>query len=129
MKLDFKEDRDNDFLESYVSVIKRYNGEAPYQKRDTLLSETILSPAKRFYVSEEQALRIVSRMLRGHVVTFKNSLKKLMYEEILNRVKKELRNGEKSLTLIISKVINQEAPRFYIDLKSARILYYKLLNR
>lgn len=129
MRLDFKDFRDRDFLDSYTSVIKRHGKEAPYIKRDDLLLEAILSPAKRFYVSEEQALRTISKMLKGQTVVFKNNLKKKMYDELLKRVREKWDQDKEPLIYFLCKIIYEPAPRFYINLKSARILYYKLLTR
>lgn len=128
MRLDFKDIRDKDFLDSYTNVIKRYGKKAPYIKRDDLLLETILSPAKRFYVSEEQALRTISKILKGQSVVFKNILKKKMYDEILRRVMEKWDRDKEPLIYLLCRIINEPAPRFYINLKSARILYYKLLT-
>lgn len=128
MNLDFKEERDRDFLSSYKLVIKEYGKEAPYLKKKFLLSQAILMPSKRFYVSEEQCIRIIGAMLKGKKTGIKNSLKLMMYHEILSRVKVELSNSSLQLTQIIQKVINQPSPRFYITLESAQILYYKLIK-
>lgn len=129
MRLEFKEERDRDFLASYDSIIKKHGKKAPYLKRDELLLETITCPAKRFYVSEEQSFRIITKMLRGQNTRIRNPLKLQMYKEIFLRVKQELEKSNRPIVEIIENVINQSAPRFYIDLKSARILHYKLLNR
>lgn len=128
MKLDFKEERDMDFLSSYKLVLKEYGRSAPYLKKEFLLSRAILKPAKRFYVSEEQCSRIIGNMLRGKVVDIKNPLKLMMYDEILSRVKTELHNSTLLLPDIIRNVINQPSPRFYLTLESAQILYYKLIK-
>lgn len=128
MKLDFKEERDMDFLSSYKLVLKEYGRSAPYLKKEFLLSRAILKPAKRFYVSEEQCSRIIGNMLRGKVIDIKNPLKLMMYDEILSRVKTELHNSTLLLPDIIRNVINQPSPRFYLTLESAQILYYKLIK-
>ena len=129
MRLEFKEQRDRDFLASYDSVIKKYGKKAPFLKRDELLLEAITCPAKRFYVSEEQSFRIITKMLKGQSIGIRNPLKLQMYKEIFLRVKQELEGSSLPIVEIIENVINQSAPRFYIDLKSARILHYKLLNK
>lgn len=129
MRLDFKEERDLDFLSSYKLVIKKFGQNAPYLKKDFLLLQTIMQPAKRFYVSEEQSLRVISNMLKEGSSNIKNAVKRLMYEEILLRVQKEKATSEKPLQEIIELVINQPAPRFYLTLESARILHYKLIKK
>lgn len=128
MRLDFKEERDADFLSSYKAVIKEYGWKATSLRRDTLLSKTVMRKAKRFYVSEEQAFRVVSNLLRGKRLVTKNRLKLEMYREILTRVNAELNSSSASLIDIVSKVINQESPRFYMTIKSAQILHYQLIK-
>lgn len=127
MELEFKKERDQDFLSSYDLVIEECGKFAPFLQKEFLLHQAILRPAKRFYVSEEQAFDIINSMMKGKYIV-KNSLKRLMYEEILLRVKKELEFSEDSMQDIIMRVINQPAPRFYMTIQSAQILYYKLIK-
>lgn len=129
MRLDFKEERDLDLLSSYKSVIKEYGEDAPFLKKEFLLLQAINRPAKQFYVSEEQACLIVSKMLKGKSISITNSLKKMMYEEIFRRVKKEQESSSLPLPAIIRLVISQSAPRFYLTIESAQILYYKLIKK
>lgn len=130
MYLEFKEERDEDFMNVYAEVVHGYGKKAPYIKKEALLAEAILSRAKRFYVSPEQAQRIVSRLLRGKTVVFKNDLKKEMYLTILERVKLlSQKEPDVPLSRIISDVIYMPAPRFYITVESASILFYQLLKR
>lgn len=129
MRLDFKEERDEDFLSSYLSVIKDHGKSAPFLKKEYILVQTIRRPAKRFYVSEEQCIRIIGDMLKGKKEEIKNPLKAEMYREIYKRVREILENTDQALPDIIQTVISQPAPRFYLTLESAQILYYELIKQ
>lgn len=128
MHLDFKNERDNDFLQAYKKIIVRHGKNAPYIKKETLILETINHPAKRFYVSYEQAQRIITRLWKGQKVNFKNKLKQKMYTDILNRIKEQQNTGT-PLNELIAKTIYAPAPRFYITQESASILYYQLIKK
>lgn len=129
MKLDFKEERDSDFLSSYLSVIKDHGKSAPFIKKEYILAQAIQRPAKRFYVSEEQCTRVISSMLKGKKGDIENPLKREMYAEIFQRVRQMIGSTDQSLPDIIQTVINQPAPRFYLTLESAQILYYELIKQ
>ena len=127
MYLEFKKERDVDFMNAYHNVIRSYGKQAIQLSRDVLIQATIHSQAKRYYVSYEQALRIISKMLRGKEVLFRNDLKKEMYTTILKEVKIKL-TKDQSLKKVLSNIIYSPAPRFHISKESAFILYYSLLK-
>lgn len=127
MTLDFKEERDRDFMEAYRDVIGRHGANARFLRKEVLLHETVFHPARRFYVSEEQAIRVVGRLLKGQAVFFKNRVKAEMYGEIVRRLNEGNEAGLPLRERII-EVIYGEAPRFYIGLESAFILFYGLIR-
>lgn len=128
MYLDFKEERDRDFMNAYEAVLKQYGEDAPFIKKEILIQKTLAHPAKRFYVSPEQALRIISRLLRNQKVDFKNAEKEKMYLTLLQRVKKHLPT-DRPLIHLITETIYSEAPCFYLTIESASILYYQLIKK
>lgn len=128
MYLDFKEERDRDFMDAYKSILKQYGENAPFIKKEILIQETVAHPAKRFYVSPEQALRIISRLLKNQKVNFKNEVKKKMYLALLQKVRERL-PSEHPLIYIITEAIYTEAPCFYLTPGSASILYYQLIKK
>lgn len=126
MYLDFKNERDADFLAAYKKIIIRHGKNARYIKKETLLSETIHHPAQRFYVSYEQAQRIITRLWKGQKVTFRNKLKEKMYIDLLEKTRQQ--HPGLPLKEKIANAIYTTAPRFYITLESASILYYQLIK-
>lgn len=127
MYLDFKDERDADFLSAYKKIIISHGKNARYIKKETLLLETIHHPAQRFYVSYEQAHRIITRLWKGQKVTFKNKLKEKMYIDILEKIKQK-QSSDLSLKELIAQTIYSPAPRFYITPESASILFYQLIK-
>ena len=95
--------------QSYISARKAFRDAA-------------MAPAPRFWVSEERAADVISRMMRGEPVLRKMFPEKQeMYMEIYKRVKR-LREKEPSAALsrLVFKVVNQEAPCSYISEGSVR---------
>ena len=90
MRLEFIEQRNADFMESYNRVLKRHGIYAPYVKKSALIAETLQEPAKRFYVTHDQCVIIIRQMIKGKKTYIKSPQKIEMYNEILRRVKKEL---------------------------------------
>lgn len=129
MHLDFKKERDEDFINAYNDVVKSHGKQAPYILKDKLIEETILHPAKRFYVSHEQASRIIMKMIAGKKTGIRNTIKAEMYQTILSKIRELQRNSRKSVSSLLSEVIDSPAPRFYISKESASILYYTLIKR
>jgi len=127
MKLEFMEERDMDLMDAYKRVLRHYGKRAPFIKKSLLMLQTSKSPAKKFYVSEEQALRIVTRLYKGKDTYIKSREKVQMYHDILERVRDTIRPID-TLSLAIRRVIQQEAPRFYVTPETARIILYRLMN-
>ena len=134
MTLDFQAQRDKDFMEAYDRLLKSYGKQATMIKKEVLIMETINSPAKRFYVSEEQALKMIRKALihKKKLSSFlRIDLKIEMYEEIINRIKKILPNKPttKDYEDAIFDVVNNPAPRFYIGYHAARFLLSDLIKK
>ena len=79
------------------------------------------SPASRFWVSEECAAIVISKMISGHPLPRIRKNKREMFEEIYRRYIL-LRNShpESRLSDLVAMIVNQPAPRFYIAPLSIR---------
>lgn len=128
MYLEFKKERDDDFAETYKTVIAGLGKQARFTPRQQLIRLTVNHPAKRYYVSYEQASRILSRLLHRKKVTFKNPLKKEMYMEILKQIRTKKKTTDKPLSQILAETIYSPAPRFYLTVETATLLYNSLLK-
>ena len=127
MKLDFTEERDSNLIEVYKEIIQTYKGKAAFLSREEVMFKASYAPAKRFYVSERQAIRIVRRMMMGKGIYIKGEQKIAMYKEIERRVQSERSDNER-LTDTIRRVLFQPAPRFYIKQETARIILYRKMK-
>lgn len=84
-------------------------------------------PAARFYVSEERAAVVVSKMLKGDRLETMRPLKREMYEEICRRVQLLLDiRPELSVSQCCMLVVNAPAPKFYMTPLSIRETIYKI---
>lgn len=84
-------------------------------------------PSARFWVSEERATVVVSKMLKGECPNNMRPLKKEMYLEICRRVKLLLDcQPDMSVFQCCVQVVNSPAPKFYMTPLSIRETIYKI---
>jgi hypothetical protein len=120
----YSEEKFQDFLSVYWKLAKEF-GNNPNMKRIDVVKMAVNSPAKKFYVSEEQATKTISDMLKGKDVISRPA-KKEMYAEIMRRYNKMRAENQTLKTFdIVSIIVNQPAPKFYIDDECA---YYTINN-
>ena len=118
--------RNRDFMEIMKEVINDLGDEMLTIKRIDLYKKVLYHPTPSYYVSERQASRVVSRILRG--LPIKHSGTKLaMYNNIAKKVRTKMNNGMDFNNALIQTISNS-APRFYLTLSSAKITYYSLLK-
>ncbi len=130
MRLEFIEQRNADFMESYNRVLKRYGRYAPFVKKSTLIAEALQEPAKRFYVTHDQCVIIIRQMIKGKKTYIKSPQKIEMYNEILRRVKKELSlRPTRGLYGAIDYVLSNPAPKFYMTKGTAWMLFNKIIKQ
>lgn len=72
------------------------------------------TPAPRFYVSEETALRHISRLSRHLEMNALSPLRRAMYTEIAFRSLDRHRQTGKTLKECVCEVIFEPAPSFYL---------------
>lgn len=87
------------------------------------------SPSSRFWVSEERAAIVMSRLFKGKSISHMRPNKKEMFLEIFRRVS-DLRQSypEKSLFELTSIVVNSPAPKFYLTPRSVGEFIYRIKN-
>lgn len=87
------------------------------------------SPASRFWVSEERAAVEVSRMLAGRRFSRMRDNKREMFQEIYRRyllLHEEF--PEMSVLEVVSIVVNQPAPKFYLTARTVGEFVYRIRN-
>ena len=130
MKLDFIEERDRDILNTYDKVLKEFGPSAKYISRHEIFIKVANSEAKQFYVSPEEAMRIISRINHGLDPGIRNRDRRQMYFDIHSRYL-EIKNQHPSITLkdAIYKIVYSKAPRFYIKPDSLKVLFHHIQKR
>lgn len=90
---------------------------------DEALTRTVNSPAKRFYISSDRAYGVLIRWEKYGITKLITPERQEMYEEIYRRIL-ELRKSRPELPLqhLTEIVIEQSAPRFYIEITSAKTI-------
>ena len=120
--LDFTKERNDDLMRAYnLHLVSARRIVMPdfYQK-------VADSPARRFWVSERRASVVVSSMLAGRPLIKMRSNKREMFEEIFRRFLIERRRfPDKCIYELVSRVVNQPAPKFYLTPRTV----YELICR
>lgn len=128
-KFEYQEERDRDLLSAFHRQLDR--ADHPLVMSD-ILSRTVNSPARRFWVSEDRAFRIISKMTEGIELEGMSINKRKMFYEIYQRVaelRKDPKNAEEKLTKLICIVLEQKAPCFYLTPESAAVLLCHIKKR
>lgn len=130
MKLDFMKERDCDILNVYDKVLKEFGNSARYQSKQEIYSKVTNSQAKQFYVSPEEAMRIISRINKGQDPGIKNPERREMYYDIHKKFV-EIKNEYPAITVkdAIYRIIYSPAPRFYIKPNSLKVLFHHIQKR
>lgn len=125
--MDLKEERNTDLLEAYDRTLKRFGCDARYMSRRFLVDLTINSPAKRFYVTVDEAAKQINSIERTGVSLARGEMSQKQYEAIYRsylKKKQELPGFPKRE--IINRVISSPAERFYLETDSACLLFWRL---
>jgi hypothetical protein len=116
---EYRDDRNRNLLKVFMRELGRVNGES----LDDVLQRTVDSPARRFWVSEERALRVVSAMRRHPLPAYCHPLKREMFEEISRRSQAlAVRHPEWPFSRCVYHVVNREAPKFYLSPDRAHVI-------
>ena len=84
-------------------------------------------PASRFWVSEERAAIVVSRMLKGDTLKYMRTCKREMFFEIYEKVLKlQQQKPDLSIYKLCFIAVNQPAKKFYMTPLSIRETIYKI---
>jgi hypothetical protein len=126
-----KEERNKDLLEAYDRTLAKMGVHARYMSRKALIDLTISSPAKRFYVTVEEAAKRINNIERTGIagVGCKRVKMQKQYEAIYRnylRLSTQYK-GYRKLD-IISMALDLPAECFYLELEGACVLFWNLSN-
>ncbi len=123
--LDFTHERNCDLMRAYRKKIEEAN---------TIVMPVIFelvsqSPASRFWVSEERAAIVISAMAAGKPMPRMRENKREMFEEIYRRftILRE-QHPYKSVYELVSLIVNQPAPKFYLTARTVGEFIYRIKN-
>lgn len=113
-----------------IDAFRKYAEESEYINLKEIGHKIVNSPAPRFWVSEERATMVVSRILRGKpVLDTMRPTKRQMFEEIYRRVVRlQMEKPDCPLCHLVCLVVNSPAPKFYMEASSALERLFKIRN-
>lgn len=116
---DFSQERDADLLRAYREILSGRDSLSLAETEERLLR----SPARRFWVSEGRAYRVMLDLLKGKSIDYMIPTRKAMFMELFRRFKK-CRKEHPSLTKMeaVWRVCNEEAPSFYLTRYSVHVI-------
>ena len=120
--MEYAEERMQDLMRAY----DEYISSCDYIRMPDVYSTIVNMEARRFWVSDIRATKVIYAMLRGVNIKGMRPLKREMFEEILRRVL-DLRKKRPELTIraCCSIVVASPAPKFYLTPGSAKIMVCK----
>ena len=123
--LDFTRERNADLMRVYRDKL----AEASVIVMPVIFELVAQSPASRFWVSEERAAIVISAMVAGKPMPRMRSNKREMFEEIYRRylvMRKDC--PDKSVYELVTKIVNQPAPKFYLTPRTVGEFIYRIKN-
>ncbi len=123
--LEFTHQRNNDLLR----VFRRHIAEADYVVMPNIFKIVADSPSIRFWVSEERAAIVISMMLAGKPLPPMRPNKCEMFQEIFKRyLEMRHQHPDKSVFALVSVIVNQPAPKFYLTPRTVGEIIYRIRN-
>lgn len=120
--LEYYDERINALMQEY----ERYIASHDYICIKEAFEYIVNQPCHRFWVSEFRAAVVIAGMMKGDTLRNMHIAKREMFNEIYNRTM-DLRSKHPRMSIyrLVSIVIRQPAPKFYLSPNSAKIMFYK----
>ena len=116
---EYRKKRDRELLE----VFNRELGALPGETVDEVLRRVVECPSRRFWVSEERALRVIGSMMNRPLPSGGSALRHEMFEEIKRRCDLlAVEHPDWPLSRRVFYVVGREAPRFYLSPYRAHVI-------
>lgn len=121
--LEFTRDRNADLLRAYRQQLAAVS----FIRTQQIFEAVVNSPSARFWVSEERATIVVAAMKRGDKLLGMRPTKREMFQEIYRRFTAlQEQYPERTAPDIITEVVHQPAPKFYMSPGSAQEIVYRI---
>lgn len=119
---DYAAERDGLLLKAYRDALSR----ASRICLTDIFREVAETPAPRFWVSEERAYAVITKMEAGAEVNGMIPERQRMFREIHRRYREErARNPQLSPFAAVTKIVNSPAPRHYLTPRTIGELIYR----
>jgi len=117
---EYERERNRELLLAFRSLL----AQAKRVNTKEIFKQLVEMPCSRFWVSPERATQVVYRLQRGDALNDKSyATKKAMFMEIFQRTMRiKKREPSRQIPDIVSEVVCQRAPRFYLTPESARVI-------
>lgn len=128
------------YFGSILEFTRQRNDDIMRVYREKLASATVIvmpvifqlvadSPAARFWVSEERASIVISAMESGRSLPTMRPNKREMFDEIYRRYTLlRQQHPTKTTYELVSTVVNQPAPKFYLTPRTVGEFVYRIKN-
>lgn len=128
------------YFGSILEFTRQRNEDIMRVYREKLASATVIvmpvifqlvadSPTARFWVSEERASIVISAMESGRQLSPMRPNKREMFDEIYRRYKLlRQQHPTKTTYELVSAVVNQPAPKFYLTPRTVGEFVYRIKN-
>lgn len=124
---EYRDERNADLLRVFKECIL---SALPTDGMCQIYRKMVSQKSKRFWVSEEQASKVVSYMMKGGDISYMSDNKQKMFAEIYHRVSKlQDQYPEARLYLLVEEVVSSEAPCFYMTPESAKVIISQIKKR
>lgn len=125
-KFKYEFERDKELIKTFHKVLMSVDN----TNLNKILEMTVNSPCSRFWVSEERAAIVLSKMFGGEDISYMSESKKAMYNELFKRAKeRKAKYPNRSIYDIAIDVTGQKAPRFYLTPQSAKTIICKIKKK
>lgn len=124
---EYRDERNSDLLRVFRECVMSSPEE---ESMEVVYQRIVESKSTRFWVSEEQASKVISYMMKGNNIDYMGNNKKRMFEEIYSRVMKlRIENPDMRIFRLVEIVVAQEAPCFYMTPGSAKVIISQIKSK
>lgn len=124
---EYRDERNADLLRVFKECILSTSANDSMSK---VYCKMVSQKSRRFWVSEEQATKVVSYMIKGGDIGYMNHNKQKMFTEIHKRViVLQNKYPRVRLYLLVEEVVSHEAPCFYITPESAKVIISQIKTK
>ena len=119
-------ERDEALYAAYIELISRCS----FVHVPTIMEALVNIPCSRFWVSEDRASIVIKSIINGSTLSDMIHCRREMYFELYERYKKHRSlYPDKPHKQIISEIIEQPAPKFYLTPSSANVIISRYKKR